>query len=52
MARPLAALFASRSRWFDLGVFAVGLLLVVWSTVTAGPGRLDDVRAGSCSRSR
>ena len=28
MARRLAALFASRSSWFDLGVFAVGLLMV------------------------
>src|SRR6476619_1705189 len=33
MTSPFAALFASRSRWFDLGVFACGLLLVAWSTV-------------------
>ena len=33
MAGPLAALFTSRSRWFDLGVFLSGLLVVVWSTV-------------------
>ena len=33
MAGPLAALFASRSRWFDLGVFLSGVFVVVWSTV-------------------
>ncbi|QWZ09603.1 EAL domain-containing protein [Nocardioides panacis] len=33
MARPLAALFASRSRWFDLGVLLSGVFVVVWSTV-------------------
>jgi diguanylate cyclase (GGDEF)-like protein len=32
MAAALAALFASRSRWFDLGVFAAGLLVAGWST--------------------
>ena len=34
MAQPLAALFATRSRWFDLGVFLTGLLLVGWATLT------------------
>src|SRR3954453_9296507 len=34
MTSPFAALFASRSRWFDLGVFASGLLLVAWSTLS------------------
>jgi diguanylate cyclase (GGDEF)-like protein len=33
MAGPLAALFASRSRWFDLGVFLSGVFVVAWSTV-------------------
>jgi diguanylate cyclase (GGDEF)-like protein len=32
MARPLAALNLSRGRWFDLGVFAIGVVLVAWST--------------------
>ena len=27
MARRLAALFSSRSGWFDLGVFSLGMLL-------------------------
>ena len=40
MARPLAALFASRSSWFDLGVFTVGVVLVVYAT-------LDVVRDGT-----
>ncbi len=31
MASPLAAQFESRSRWFDLGVFASGVLLVVYA---------------------
>ena len=39
MARPLAALFASRSSWFDLGVFTVGVVLVVYAA-------LDVVRDG------
>jgi len=30
MARPLAALFEARSRIFDLGVFACGLVLACW----------------------
>ena len=34
MSQPLAALFATRSRWFDLGVFLTGLLLVSWATLT------------------
>src|SRR6476619_6486443 len=34
MTTPFAALFDSRSRWFDLGVFAGGLLLVAWSTLS------------------
>ncbi|NUR05470.1 MAG: diguanylate cyclase [Nocardioidaceae bacterium] len=34
MSSPFAALFASRSRWFDLGVFAAGLLLVAWATLS------------------
>ena len=34
MTSPFAALFDSRSRWFDLGVFASGLLLVAWATVS------------------
>ena len=33
MARPLAALFASRSRWFDLGVLLLGRARGPWSTV-------------------
>ncbi len=33
MASPLAAQFESRSRWFDLGVFASGVLLVVYATI-------------------
>jgi diguanylate cyclase (GGDEF)-like protein len=33
MARRLAALFASRSSWFDLGVFGVGLLMVGYYSV-------------------
>lgn len=43
MAPRLAALFASRSSWFDLGVFAVGFLMVayyaqllVWNGTTTG----------------
>ena len=32
MARPLAALNLSRGRWFDIGVFAIGVVLVSWST--------------------
>ena len=32
MARPLAALNLSRGRWFDLAVFAIGVVLVAWST--------------------
>ena len=32
MVRPLAALNLSRGRWFDLGVFAIGVVLVAWST--------------------
>src|SRR6476661_9474509 len=32
MARPLAALNLSRGRWFDLAVFALGVVLVAWST--------------------
>ncbi len=32
MARRLAALFSSRSSWFDLGVFAVGFLMVAYYT--------------------
>jgi diguanylate cyclase (GGDEF)-like protein len=34
MARPLAALNLSRGRWFDLTVFALGVLLVAMSTVS------------------
>ena len=34
MARPLDTLLTSRSSWFDLGVFAGGLLLVAYSTVS------------------
>jgi hypothetical protein len=30
LAPRLAALFASRSSWFDLGVFAVGFLMVAY----------------------
>src|SRR5512141_2749633 len=33
MASPLAAPLNLRSRLFDCGVFAVGLLLVAWATV-------------------
>src|SRR3954451_21112230 len=32
MPRPLAALRAQRSRWFDLSVLAGGLLVVAWAT--------------------
>ena len=32
MTRRLAALLASRSSWFDLGVFALGLVLVFYAT--------------------
>jgi diguanylate cyclase (GGDEF)-like protein len=32
MARRLAALIASRSSWFDFGVFALGLVLVTYAT--------------------
>ncbi len=47
MARPLAALISSRSRWFDLGVFARrGCCVVVWSTVRLFAGRRPDGRAG------
>jgi diguanylate cyclase (GGDEF)-like protein len=43
MTRRLAALFASRSSWFDLGVFALGLVLVFYSTlrVVADDARLS-----------
>ncbi len=34
MAPPPAALTPARSRWFDLGVFAVGVLLVVWAATS------------------
>ena len=34
MALPSAALTSSRSRWFDLGVFVSGMLLVAWATVS------------------
>jgi diguanylate cyclase (GGDEF)-like protein len=34
MASPFAALFATRGRWFDLCVFAAGLLLVAWATLS------------------
>lgn len=40
MARPLAALFASRSSWFDLGLFAIGVVLAVYAA-------LDVVRGGT-----
>jgi diguanylate cyclase (GGDEF)-like protein len=33
MGRRLAALVASRSSWFDLGVFAVGVVVVAFATV-------------------
>jgi diguanylate cyclase (GGDEF)-like protein len=32
MARPFAALFASRSRWFDLGVLVGGVVLFAYAT--------------------
>src|SRR6476660_9466191 len=34
MARPLAALNLSRGRWFDLAVFALGVVLVAIATVS------------------
>ncbi len=42
MTRRLAALFASRSSWFDLGVFASGLVLVFYATfaVVSNEGRM------------
>jgi diguanylate cyclase (GGDEF)-like protein len=41
MALPPAALTSARSRWFDLGVFAGGLLLVAWATVSLVADRVD-----------
>src|SRR4051794_32060541 len=39
MARPFAAFFASRSRWFDLGVLLAGVLLFGYSALeVAGDG--------------
>jgi diguanylate cyclase (GGDEF)-like protein len=38
MAPPSAAASATRSRWFDLGVFATGVLLVAWSTYSVVRG--------------
>src|SRR6201989_2852245 len=45
MTRRIAALFASRSSWFDLGVFALGLVLVFYATflVVAGNEKLSGV---------
>ena len=34
MGRRLAALLASRSSWFDLCVFALGLVVVAWSVAS------------------
>ena len=47
MARPLAALFTARSRWFDLGVFAPVWSWSARSTFDGGPGRRHDVRGAA-----
>jgi hypothetical protein len=49
MAGPLAALFSSRSRWFDLGVLLAGVLVVAGSTVRLFEGGIQmDARALVC----
>ena len=50
MGRRLAALLASRSSWFDLCVFASGLLLVASATLAVVRGRHD--RRGRPATSR
>jgi diguanylate cyclase (GGDEF)-like protein len=41
MARRVAALLASRSSWFDLGVFAAGAVVAGWATYRSISGEAD-----------